>query len=72
MTTATFSQGVKYAVDLVMCIDATGISCTIDETPAPFRSGQQELGVKSLHAVPIMVDGKYWGIVGITVFALFI
>jgi len=28
----------------------------------PFHSGQQKLGVKSLHAV-IVVDGKCWGVV---------
>jgi len=33
----------------------------IDEMPEPFRSGQQKLGVKSLHAVAIVVDGKCWG-----------
>ena len=41
-----------------------GISCLLEEMPEPFRSGQAALGVKALHAVPIFVEGKYWGVVG--------
>jgi len=36
----------------------------IDEYSEPFRSEQKALGVKSGYAIPIMVEGKYWGIVG--------
>ena len=42
-----------------------GISCLLEEMPEPFRSGQAALGVKALHAVPIFVEGKYWGVVGL-------
>ncbi|MEL7226751.1 MAG: GAF domain-containing protein, partial [Cyanobacteria bacterium J06576_12] len=31
----------------------------------PFRSGQQELGVKSTYAIPVLLDGHYWGMIGI-------
>ena len=41
-----------------------GISCLLEEMPEPFRSGQAALGVKALHAVPIFVEGKYWGVIG--------
>ena len=30
----------------------------------PFRSGQEKLGVKALHVVPIFVENKCWGVVG--------
>ena len=40
------------------------ISCRLEEMPEPFRSGQAKIGVKVLHAVPIFVEGKHWGIVG--------
>jgi len=32
--------------------------------PEPFRSGQQKLEVKATYAIPIMVNGEYWGILG--------
>ncbi|GAB4532078.1 MAG: hypothetical protein Tsb0014_16160 [Pleurocapsa sp.] len=37
----------------------------VEELGEPFRSIHQELGVKSSYAIPIMVEGKYWGIVGL-------
>ena len=40
------------------------ISCRLEEMPEPFRSGQAKIGVKVLHAVPIFVEGKHWGVVG--------
>lgn len=36
----------------------------IDEMPEPFRSEQKKLGVQSSCAIPIMVGGKYWGVMG--------
>ncbi len=33
--------------------------------PEPFRSGQEKLGVKATYAIPIMVEGQYWGIIGL-------
>lgn len=40
-----------------------GFSRLIDEFPEPFRSGQIQLGVQSMHSVPIMQEGHYWGAV---------
>lgn len=37
----------------------------IETFPEPFRSGQEELGVKSTYGIPIFVDGKYWGAIGL-------
>jgi len=31
--------------------------------PEPFRSGQAAIGLKALHAVPIFVEGEFWGMV---------
>lgn len=31
----------------------------------PFRSRQEQLGVKSNYAIPIFVDGQYWGVIGL-------
>ena len=36
----------------------------VTELPEPVRSGQIELGVKSLYSVPIAIAGQYWGVVG--------
>ena len=37
----------------------------IETFPEPFRSNQREkLGVKATYAIPIMVEAKYWGIIG--------
>lgn len=36
----------------------------VEEFPEPLRSKQLEIGVKSLYSVPIMINGKYWGLVG--------
>ena len=35
----------------------------VDELPEPFRSGQMALGVKSTYAVPVFVEGQYWGLI---------
>jgi PAS domain-containing protein len=35
------------------------------DMPEPFRSGQEKLGVKALHVVPIFVENKCWGVVGV-------
>ena len=40
------------------------ISCRLEEMPEPFRSGQAKIGVKTLHAVPIFIEGKHWGVAG--------
>ena len=41
-----------------------GVGYVVDELPEPIRSGQKEIGVKSTYSIPIMIGGKYWGIVG--------
>ncbi|MEO0376511.1 MAG: GAF domain-containing protein, partial [Cyanobacteria bacterium P01_A01_bin.17] len=40
-----------------------GFSLTIDELSEPFRSGQKEVGVKSMHSIPILLQGSHWGAV---------
>jgi PAS domain S-box-containing protein len=40
------------------------ISYLLEEMPEPFRSGQEKLGLKALHCVPIFVEGEYWGAIG--------
>jgi PAS domain S-box-containing protein len=37
----------------------------VNELPEPFRSSQTELEVKSTYAVPIFVEGLFWGAMGI-------
>ncbi|WP_019503587.1 GAF domain-containing protein [Pleurocapsa sp. PCC 7319] len=41
------------------------ISCRLEEMPEPFRSKMAEVKVKALHVVPIFVEGKHWGVIGI-------
>ena len=38
------------------------ISYRLEQMPEPFRSKQEKVGVKMLHAVPIIVDEKQWGV----------
>ena len=40
------------------------VSCKLAQMGEPFRSVQEKLGVKVLHAVPIFIEGKHWGVVG--------
>lgn len=40
------------------------MSCLLEDMLEPFRSFMAELGVKAIHSVPIVVEGKYWGNVG--------
>jgi|GEM_PF-2405282 len=37
----------------------------IEDYSEPFRSGQKSIGVQSTYSVPIMIDGQFWGIIGI-------
>lgn len=37
----------------------------IENYPEPFRSGQEKLGVKATYIIPVMVEGKYWGFIGL-------
>ena len=48
----------------VLLSQGQGISCLLEDMPEPFQSGQAELGLKALHVVPIVVEGKYWGVIG--------
>ncbi|MBE9045327.1 GAF domain-containing protein [Pleurocapsales cyanobacterium LEGE 10410] len=41
------------------------ISCQLEELPEPFRSKMAKIGLKTIHTVPIFIEGKYWGNVGI-------
>ena len=45
-------------------VEGKGFSRKLTEMPEPFRSGQEKLDVKAIHAIPIFIEGKYWGIVG--------
>jgi PAS domain S-box-containing protein len=61
-----FAQGSYEGIEdwYELCSRGQGISCLLEEMPEPFRSGQAELGVKALNVVPILVEGKCWGVVG--------
>ena len=37
---------------------------SIEELPEAIRQGQLELGVKSMYAIPIIVEQEYWGVIG--------
>lgn len=37
----------------------------VDELQEPFRSAQKALGVQSTYAIPIRIDGQYWGMIGL-------
>ncbi|MEM8720344.1 MAG: GAF domain-containing protein [Cyanobacteria bacterium P01_G01_bin.39] len=41
------------------------ISCQLEELSEPFRSEMAKIGVKTLYVVPILIEGKYWGSIGI-------
>ncbi len=41
------------------------ISRQLGELSEPFRSGQAKIGLKTLYVVPILIEGKYWGSIGI-------
>ncbi|MEO0351099.1 MAG: GAF domain-containing protein [Cyanobacteria bacterium P01_A01_bin.15] len=40
-------------------------SYLIEDAPEPFRSAQLAIGVKSTCVVPILVDGQWWGVLGL-------
>ena len=42
-------------------IKGEAVGGVVKEFPEPMRSKQQEIGVKSTYAIPIMVDNRYWG-----------
>ncbi len=40
-------------------------SYQIEDAPEPFRSEQLDIGVKSTHLVPIYIEGRWWGVLGL-------
>ncbi|MEL6455862.1 MAG: GAF domain-containing protein, partial [Cyanobacteria bacterium J06623_5] len=55
-------NGVTFLSELLRGEVAGGV---VGELPEPFRSSQIEMGVKSIYAVPVMVEGDYWGAIGL-------
>ncbi len=55
--------GIEFAVERLSRGEIFG--GIVADLPEPFRSGQQELGVQSTYAVPIIVSDCYWGIVAL-------
>lgn len=41
------------------------ISCQLEDMPEPFRSKMSKIGVKTFSSVPIIIEGRYWGGIGI-------
>ncbi|MBD0334079.1 MAG: GAF domain-containing protein [Cyanobacteria bacterium Co-bin13] len=41
------------------------LSYLLEEAPEPFRSSQAAIGVKSTQIVPVYVEGKWWGVLGL-------
>lgn len=41
------------------------VSCQIEQMPEPFRSKQAAIGVKAFYIVPIFVEGRWWGLLGL-------
>ncbi|MBD0269332.1 MAG: PAS domain S-box protein, partial [Cyanobacteria bacterium Co-bin8] len=41
------------------------LSYLLEEAPEPFRSSQATIGVKSTQIVPVYVEGKWWGVIGL-------
>ncbi len=41
------------------------VCCQLEEMPEPFRSSMAKIGVKTMNNVPIFIEGKYWGNIGI-------
>ena len=60
------SQGSYEGIEewYVLGQEGQSVSCRLTQMGEPFRSGQEQLGVKVLHAVPIFIEGKHWGVVG--------
>ena len=54
-----------FGADHYKLLSGNHVGGLIETYPEPFKSGQQELGVKATYAIPIMVKGKYWGILSL-------
>ena len=46
-----------------LLVRGEAVGGVVEELAEPVRSGQQKIGVKSTYAIPVMVDGQYWGLV---------
>ena len=59
------SQGSYEGIEewYVLGEEGQSVSCRLSQMSEPFRSVQEKLGVKVLHAVPIFIEGKHWGVV---------
>ena len=55
----------EFGEDHFKLLSGNHVGGSIKNYPEPFRSGQQQLGVKAVYAIPIMVQRKYWGILGL-------
>ncbi|MEM9009424.1 MAG: GAF domain-containing protein, partial [Cyanobacteria bacterium P01_F01_bin.86] len=62
-TTQGTYEGIEEWYELLS--QGKALSYLLEDMPEPFRNGQREIGVKALHGVPIMIDGQFWGTVGI-------
>lgn len=56
-------EDVQWAYELLKV--GQTVSYRIEEAPEPFRSEQVAIGVKSTHLVPIFVEGRWWGVLGL-------
>ena len=56
-------QGIEEWYDTLS--NGQSVRCQLAQMLEPFRSKMEKIGVKSTYLIPIMVDGKYWGMVGI-------
>ena len=62
-----FAEGSYEGIEEWFALQSQGksIVCKLADIPEPFRHGQEKLGVKVIHGVPIFIEGRHWGIVGI-------
>ena len=56
-------SGIEFVVEQLVRGEIFG--GVVADLPEPFRSGQQEVGALSVYAVPILMNGGYWGIVAL-------
>ena len=55
----------QFAEDRYRLLSGNHVGGFIETYPEPFRSRQQESGVKATYGIPIMVRRQYWGILGL-------
>lgn len=54
-----------FGEDHYQLISGNHVGGLIETYPELFRSGQEQLEVKATYAVPITVQGQYWGLLGL-------